>query len=70
MDDAQLQEKLDKLLRVTTRTETQVEALVAQDSHTRICTLESAHKFWKALVIAVPSFGGLVLGLLKAFDKI
>jgi hypothetical protein len=40
------------------------------DAHTRITKLESAHKFWKALGIAVPSFGGLTLGIMKFFGLI
>jgi len=60
-------EKLDKIVRVVIRTEAQVEALIAADSHTRIIKLEEAHKFWRALVIFVPSCGGLILGLLKFF---
>jgi len=63
-------DKLDKIIRVVTRTEVQVEALMKADAHTRLIKLESAHKFWKALVIAIPGFGGLVLGTLKYFNKI
>lgn len=70
MDDNRLEDKLDKIIRVVTRTEVQVEALMKADSHTRITKLESAHKFWKVLIIATPSFGGLALGALKFFDKI
>jgi hypothetical protein len=64
------EDKLDKIIRVVTRTEVQVEALMQADAHTRITKLESAHKFWKALVIAVPSFGGLIAGILKFFGQI
>ena len=63
-------DKLDKIIRVVTRTEVQVEALMKADAHTRIIKLESAHKFWKAIFIAVPSLAGLVTGALKFFDKI
>jgi hypothetical protein len=59
------EDKLDKIMRVVVRTETQVEALMQADSHTRLTKLETAHKFWRALLIALPSFGGLVLGALK-----
>ena len=62
-------EKLDKIIRVVTRTEVQVEALMKADAHTRITKLESAHKFWKAVAIAVPSLGGLVLGIMKFFGQ-
>lgn len=62
-------DKLDKIIRVVTRTEVQVEALMKADAHTRITKLESAHKFWKALVIAVPPIGVLILGLVSIFKN-
>jgi len=68
--DTKMEEKLDKIIRVVTRTEVQVEALMKADAHTRITKLESAHKFWKALVLVVPSFGGLVLAILKYYDRL
>jgi signal recognition particle GTPase len=58
-------DKLDKIIRVVTRTEVQVEALMEADAHTRITRLEQAHKFWKALAIAVPSICGIVIGALR-----
>ena len=61
-------DKLDKIIRVVTRTEVQVEALMKADAHTRITKLESAHKFWKGLVIAVPSLSGILFGILKLFN--
>ena len=61
-------DKLDKIIRVVTRTEVQVEALMKADSHTRITKLESAHKFWKGLVVAVPSACGILFGLFKLFS--
>jgi hypothetical protein len=70
MADTTTEDKLDKIIRVVTRTEVQVEALMEADAHTRITKLESAHKFWKALGIAVPSFGGLTLGIMKFFGLI
>jgi hypothetical protein len=60
-------DKLDKIIRVVTRTEVQVEALMKADAHTRLTKLESAHKFWKSLAIAIPSFGGLIFAVLKFF---
>ena len=63
-------DKLDKIIRIVIRTETQVAALMKADAHTRITKLESAHKFWKAVAIAVPSFGGLILATLKYFDQL
>lgn len=65
-----LEEKLDKIIRVVTRTEVQVEALMAADSHTRITKLESSHKWMKALVVAVPSFGGLLFAGLRYFKMV
>ena len=62
---ATMEDKLDKITRIVIRTETQVTALVEADAHTRITKLESIAKFWKALFIAVPSFGGLIFGIWK-----
>ena len=67
-DLSKLEDKLDKIIRVVTRTEVQVESLMEADAHTRLTKLESAHKFWRAVIIAVPSFGGLVLGLVKILN--
>ena len=63
-------DKLDKIIRVVTRTEVQVEALMKADAHTRITKLESAHKFWKGLVVAVPSLSGILFGVFKFFNVI
>jgi hypothetical protein len=38
------------------------------DAHTRITKLETAHKFWRSLAVAIPSFGGLVFLVIKFFD--
>jgi hypothetical protein len=35
------------------------------DAHTRICSLEQSRKVWKAVVVAIPAFGGLLLGILR-----
>jgi hypothetical protein len=67
MADTTTEDKLDKIIRVVTRTEVQVEALMKADAHTRLTKLESAHKFWKGMAIAVPSFGGLVTGIWRIF---
>jgi hypothetical protein len=67
---ATTEEKLDKIIRVVTRTEVQVQALMEADAHTRLTKLETIHKFWRTCLIAVPGFGGLTLGLLKILDKI
>jgi len=61
-------DKLDKIIRVVTRTEVQVEALMAADSHTRITKLETAHRFWRSLAVAIPSFGGLIFLIVKFFN--
>ena len=44
MDEKTLNDKLDKLLRVTTRVETQVEALMKANSGHRITKLETRSK--------------------------
>jgi hypothetical protein len=62
-------DKLDKIIRVVTRTEVQVEALMKADAHTRLTKLEAAHKFWKAVAIAFPSIGGLIVGLMRYFNN-
>ena len=70
MNPDKMEDKLDKIIRVVIRTEAQVEALIMADAHTRLTKLESAHKFWKAIGITVPSCGTLVLGVLKYFNRI
>jgi hypothetical protein len=69
MADTTTEDKLDKIIRVVTRTEVQVEALMKADAHTRLTKLEQAHKFWKGMAIAVPSFGGLITGIWKVFGQ-
>jgi hypothetical protein len=69
-DTTTTEDKLDKITRVVIRTEVLVEALMKADAHTRLVKLESAHKFWKALAVAVPGFGGIILGILKFFGHI
>jgi len=72
--DRRTEEKLDKILKVVTRTETQVEELRLHDTHTRVTRLETAHKFWKMIVLWVPTglsaLVGMIVGLLKIFDRI
>lgn len=68
--NSKMEDKLDKIIRVVTRTEVQVEALMEADAHTRITKLESAIKWTRGLVIAIPSFGGLVFAALRYFDKV
>jgi hypothetical protein len=69
MANTTTEDKLDKIIRVVTRTEVQVEALMKADAHTRITKLEAAHKFWKAMAIAVPSVGGLVTGIWRILSQ-
>jgi hypothetical protein len=64
------EDKLDRIIRVVTRTEVQVEALMKADAHTRLTKLESAHKFWKTVALGVPSVGGVFSGILKYFGVI
>ena len=61
MDDATLDDKLDKLLRVTTRTETQVQALVKIDAGTRLTKLETSNKVLKWAGTTVVSILSLAL---------
>ena len=61
--------RIDEIYHIVTRTATQMEALVGQDLHTRVCELESAHRFWRGLVIFVPSLGGLIFAILKFFQS-
>lgn len=67
MDDKQLEDKLDKIIRVVTRTEVQVEALMHADAHTRLTKLETTQKNGKWLVgicMAVPT---IVFSALRYF---
>jgi len=68
--NVRLEEKLDKIIRVVTRTEVQVEALMKADAHTRLCKLESTSKFLKAAIVAIPSFGGLLFAALRYFKMV
>ena len=61
MDNATLDDNLDKLLRVTTRTETQVLALVKIDAGTRLTKLETSNKVLKWVGTTVVSILSLVL---------
>lgn len=65
-----MEDKLDKIIRIVTKTEVKVEALMKADAHTRITKLETAHKFWKTICLAVPGFGTLLFGVLKFFEAI
>lgn len=66
MDEKTLEDKLDKLIRVVTRTETQVEALVKADSHTRLTKLETKSK----VLQWVGATGMSVLGLAMTYIKL
>lgn len=62
-----MEDKLDKIIRVVTRTEVQVEALMKADSDNRITGLETGFKWMKGIVIAVPSFGALIFGAVRLY---
>ena len=63
-----LTDRVDQIFHIVTRTETQVQELMSVDAHTRLCTLESAHKFWKALFYYVAgTVGAAALALLQYF---
>jgi hypothetical protein len=73
-----LEEKLDKIIRVVTRTEVQVEALMKgtevqvealmkADADNRITSIETGMKWMKGVIIAVPSFGALIFGAIRLY---
>jgi hypothetical protein len=62
-----LEEKLDKIIRVVTRTEVQVEALMKADADNRITSIETGMKWMKGIIIAVPSFGALIFGSIRLY---
>jgi hypothetical protein len=55
VDRAILKTQVDLLMKETDETK----------AHTRICSLEQSRKVWRAVVLAVPSFGGLLFAALK-----
>ena len=65
MNQEKMEEKLDRILEVVVRTETNVEELKSKDLHTRVVRLESAHKFWKTIALASPAVAGAVFGALR-----
>lgn len=68
--DKYQEEKLDKIIRVVTRTEKAVELLEAADSHTRLTKLETKNKTIMGLLLAIPTFGGLIFGALRYFKMV
>ena len=63
-----LTDRVDQIFHIVTRTEVQVAELIGHDAHTRLCTLESAHKFWKALFYyAAGAVGAAILALAQYF---
>ena len=70
-----LTDRVDQIFHIVTRTEAQVQDLREKvkdlrnvDAHTRLCTLENAHKFWKSLFYyAAGAIGAAILALLQYF---
>lgn len=67
MTPEKMEDKLDKILEVVIRTETEVKEIKSKDLHTRVVKLESAHKFWKTIALATPPVVGCILGALRYF---
>ena len=67
MTPEKMEEKLDRILEVVIRTETEVKEIKSKDLHTRVVKLESAHKFWKTIAISSPAIAGAVFGALRYF---
>ena len=70
MTNSDLEDKLDRLLRVTTRTETQVKALMEADAGTRLTTIETTqknNKYFLGLAMALPT---IVLSGLRYFKMV
>lgn len=65
MDDKTLEDKLDKLIRVTTRTETQVKALMDAEPEKRLTKLETRSKVLQWVGGVAMSAMGLVLTYIK-----
>jgi hypothetical protein len=63
-----LTDRVDQIFHIVTRTEVQVQDLMSANAHTRLCTLESAHKFWKSLFYyAAGAVGAAILACLQFF---
>ena len=63
-----LTNRVDEIFHIVTRTETQVQELMGVDAHTRLCNLESAHKFWKNLFFyGSGAVGAAIVALLEYF---
>jgi hypothetical protein len=69
MDEKTLEDKLDKLIRVTTRTETQVEALIKANAGTRLTKLETRNKVIQWVGGVAMSCMGLAMTYLKLSGK-
>ena len=65
MDEKTLEDKLDKLIRVTTRVETQVEALIKANSGHRITKLETRSKVLTWVGSVAMGLGGLAMTYIK-----
>ena len=65
MDEKTLEDKLDKLLRVTTRVETQVEALIKANAGHRITKLETRSKVLTWVGSVAMGLSGLAMTYIK-----
>jgi len=65
MNERMLEDKLDKLLRVTTRTEAQVEALLLQNAGHRIIKLETRSKVLTWVGSVAMGICSLAMGYIK-----
>ena len=64
-----LTNRVDEIFHIVTRTETQVQELMGADAHTRLCNLESAHKFWKNFFFyGTGAVGAIIIALLEFFN--
>ena len=64
-----LTSRVDEIFHIVTRTETQVQELMGVDAHTRLCNLESAHKFWKSVILyGSGAIGAAILAALEFFN--
>ena len=70
MNPDKMEEKLEKILRVVTRTEVQVEQLVSKDMHTRITRLETRNKVLQWVGGIAISAMGLAITVLRYFDSL
>ena len=65
MDEKTLEDKLDKLLRITIRTETQVQGLLLQNAGHRLTKLETRSKVLQWVGGFAVTVGGLAMTYIK-----